>query len=359
MTNVITTIPHSRVHLEQDDVDAVAEVLRTGHIAQGLMVQSLERELAQFVGVRGGVAVSSGTVALELAMRAVGVGPGDEVIMPSFVCAAPWLAAKRIGAIPILVDIKLDAYALDPAHVEQALSTRTKTIIVPHLFGFPAHLTALENFDVPIIEDCAQTLGAMENGRQVGTVGTMAVCSLYATKLLCAGEGGMILSNHQNLLSRALGIRQYDEMEHLNAAAGNYKMTDMQAALGLAQLAKLKGFLNRRSEIAGYYRSRLQGKSIELPSIVPGRTHVYFRFVVRLPYLKGKDDVLAHLMARLENRGIQCRRPIFRPLHRYLGETDFPKSDEAYHTALSLPIYPSLTDEEVEYTATVLCEEIA
>ena len=173
----------------------------------------------------------------------------------------------------------------------------------------------------------------------------MTICSLYATKLLCAAEGGVIVSNHQDLLSRALALRQYDEMEALNPLAGNYKMTDVHGGSWPGTIREAQKLSQSSVGNRGLLSQPSSGEEYRAPrQLSRGRTHVYFRFVVRLPYLKGKDDVLSHLMARLESRGVQCRRPIFRPLHQYLELPEFPISDEAYHTALSLPLYPSLTD---------------
>ena len=144
-------------------------------------------------------------------LRTLGIGPGDEVILPSYVCAAPFLAIQRVGAMPRLVDINLDTFNIDPAAARQAPTAKTKALIFPHLFGLPADLTALERLGIPIIEDCAQTIGATERTRPVGSVGLLTVCSFYATKLLCAGEGGMVLSRDESLLERARRFREYDE----------------------------------------------------------------------------------------------------------------------------------------------------
>ena len=246
-------------------MQAIATVVRSGQLCLGACVQQFERGMAAFVGVSGGVAVSSGTAALELALRALGVGPGDEVILPSYVCAAPWLATVRVGAEPRVVDIDPTTYAIDPGRASKLLSARTKAIIVPHPFGLPADLTKLQTLGIPLIEDCAQTLGATEAGRPVGSVGVMAICSFYATKLLCVGEGGMVLSQDSALLEKCRALRDYDEAPSLDAAAYNYKMTDVQAALGLSQLARFRSFLDRRATIASAYQAALARTGLVLP----------------------------------------------------------------------------------------------
>lgn len=350
-------IAHSRPTLGAQDARAVAQAVRSGWLAQGARVEAFERKMAAFVGVRGGVAVHSGTAALELALLALGVTRGDEVILPSYVCAAPWLAVRRAGATPKLVDIEPDSYAIDPIQAKKALSKRTRAIIVPHLFGLPADLTRLQALHVPLIEDCAQTLGATEQGRRVGSVGAAAVCSFYATKLLCTGEGGMLLSRKPVILEKARVLREYDEEPLLVPDSFNRKMTDLQAALGLSQVRRLRQFLQRRKAIAAMYRKALAGADVGLPVVPTGRTHCFFRYVIRLQ--DGRHSAMEKVMARLERRGVHCRRPIFRPLHQYLKLNGFPESEEAHRTALSLPIYPSMTDRMVARVVAALREELA
>ncbi len=357
MTTLATMIPHSRPSIEGADLQAAADVLRSRHLAHGAAVEQFERGMAAYLGVAGGVAVNSGTVALEVALRVLGIGPGDEVILPSYVCAAPWLAVQRVGALARLADIELESLNLDPASVRGLMTARTKAIIVPHLFGLPADLRALEQFGVPLIEDCAQTLGAMEQGRAVGSVGLLTVCSFYATKLICAGEGGMVLSNDPALLERARGLREYDGAPSLIPAATNLKLTDLQAAIGVAQLERVASFLERRLELARIYHAALEGAGVVRPIPPDGRSHIYYRFVVRVPDCKEQADALHEVIARLEGHGVQCRKPVFRSLHRYLRLDGFPASEEAERTALSIPLYPDLTDEEVAQILVALRRE--
>ena len=351
-------IPHSKPSLGTDDIRAVTDVLRSGQVAGGPAVSQFERGMAAYLGVQGGVAVSSGTVAIELAMRAMGIGHGDNVILPSYVCSAPWLAVQRVGAQARIVDIDPTTYNLDPQKVRKARTARTRAVIVPHMFGLPADLTALQSMGIPMIEDCAQTLGATEQGRAVGSVGLLTVCSFYATKLLCTGEGGMVLSNDEELLERVRALREYDQAPSLNPGSFNCKMTEMQAAMGVTQLNQLGEFLERRAALAAVYRDYLPAEIFTGPSIPSGRTHAYYRFVVRLPKgLQSPDEFTAYL-SRVAYRGLHCRKPVFRPLHRYLDLSDFPASDEADGVAISLPIYPSMTEEDVKQASQILQEEL-
>jgi dTDP-4-amino-4,6-dideoxygalactose transaminase len=354
----MTTAPliaHSRPTLVAGDARAAAAVVHSGHLAQGERVAEFERRMASFVGVQGGVAVGSGTAALELALLALGIECGDDVILPSYVCAAPWLAVVRVGATPRLVDIEPATYNIDPIRAKKAVTPRTRAIIVPHLFGLPADLTRLQALHVPLIEDCAQTLGATEQGRPVGSVGAATVCSFYATKLLCTGEGGMLLARKRSVLEKGRRLREYDEEPMLDQAAFNRKMTDVQAAVGLSQLRRLRAFLSRRVAIARVYNEALADLDAALPVVPKGRTHCFYRYVIRLRKRKALDKVIA----RLERHGVQCRRPVFRPLHQYLKLKGFPESEEAHHTALSIPIYPSMTEAMVARTVTALRKELA
>ncbi len=347
-----TSISHSKPWLGQNEIHAVTEVIQSHQIGQGWRVDAFEQSLATYLGVRGGVAVSSGTAALHLALLALGVGPGDEIIMPSYVCTAPWIATTRIGAIPKIVDIEPTTYNIDPEKVKEAITGHTRALIVPHLFGLPANVTPLKALKVPVIEDCAQTLGATYNGRAVGSLGNVTICSFYATKLLCTGEGGMVLSNNPATLEAVRALRAYDEKRTLNTRSFNFKMTDLHAALGTCQLDRLQENLERRADIAARYFLKLGHLPIELPFVPDDRTHIFYRFVLKIA--QPLDD----LLERLERKGVQGRRPVYQPIHRYLGLKGYPNSDQAFSSTLSIPIYPSLSDEEVEYIITVLCEEL-
>ncbi|GJL65079.1 MAG: aminotransferase DegT [Nitrospirales bacterium] len=346
-------IPHSKPQLGCAELAALTEVIESKQISQGPRIAAFEHAMADYVGVAGGVAVSSGTVALYLALQALGVQEDDEVIMPSYVCAAPWVAAIRLGATPIIVDIEPGTFAIDPEAVKTAITTRTRAIVVPHLFGLPADLKRLRTFGVPLVEDCAQTLGASQANVRVGTVGDVSVCSFFATKLLCAGEGGMVLSNDDAVLEKIRGFREFDERPQLSMDCFNFKMTDLQASLGMCQLTKLDSALVRRAVIANRYATELGCLPVSLPHIPQDRTHIYYRYVLSV------SQPLDDLLGRLHNRGLQCRRPIYKPLHSYVNlQGRYPVSEQAFVSSLSLPIYPSLTDKEVDWIIKVLLEEL-
>jgi dTDP-4-amino-4,6-dideoxygalactose transaminase len=334
-------IPHSRPALGEPEAKAVAEVVRGGWIAQGRQVAAFEQAIAKVTGQAQGVAVSSGTAALYLALAALGIGADDEVVIPSYVCTALWHAVRQTGAKPILVDIEPASYHPSPQAVTRVLTRRTKAVIVPHMFGLPADIVTLKNHGIPIIEDCAQTLGMTVRGTAVGGTGELAICSFYATKLLTAGEGGMVLGRDESLVGRVRAFRQYDEHEAPERAF-NYKMTDMQAALGLCQVARLESFLARRQAIASRYHEAVRQSGLTPPPAAPGLEHGYFRYVVRL------SGPVGPALDRARVLGIECRRPVDPPIHRYLGKKGFPETDAAWERALSIPLYPALTDHEVD-----------
>jgi dTDP-4-amino-4,6-dideoxygalactose transaminase len=239
------------------------------------------------------------------------------------------------------VDSEPRGFNIDPEAARRACSPRAKALIVVHSFGLPADLDALKGLGLPLIEAGAQALGALHHGRPVGSIGEAAFFSFYATKLITTGEGGMLLSSDERILSAGRDLREYDEKAD-DRARFNYKMTDLQAALGLAQLERLPGFLRRRQAIACRYQEHLQPLSLRLPPAPPDRTPVHYRYVVEGPW------PAEQYLSRLRALGVEARRPVFRPLHRYLGLTGFPRAEAAWENAVSLPLYPSLRDEEID-----------
>ena len=336
----VSLIPHSRPTLGEGDLQAVAEVLKSGLVAQGEKVAAFEQTMATMLGVKGGVATSSGTAALHLALLAFNVGEGDEVLLPTYACSALLHAVRAVRAVPRFVDSDPLTFNMDPDAARKACSPRVKALIAVHSFGLPADLDALKGLGLPLIEASAQALGALYRGRPVGSVGDAAVFSFYATKLITTGEGGMLLSNDERILAVARDLRECDQKGD-DRTRFNYKMTDLQASLGLAQLKQLPRFLERRHAIASWYQERLQALPLDLPLAPPDRVPVYYRYVV-----KGLLPADAYL-ARLQALGVEARRPVFQPLHRYLGLERFPGAEEAWEKAISLPLYPSLSDGEI------------
>ena len=342
-------IAHSRPSITEADVERVAAVVRSGQLAQGPEVAALERELAARLAVEAAAVVSSGTAALELALQALDVGPGHDVLIPSYVCDALHHAVTRCGARPVLVDADPTTLSLSAKDAEARRTPRTRAVVVAHAFGFAVDLTPFLSLGVPIIEDCAQSLGAEVGDRPAGGAGTLAVCSFYATKMVAAGEGGAVVGGAA-LIARVRDGREYDERERLSPRM-NAKLTDMQAALARSQLTRLDAFVARRRAIAARYRARLARADCRLPPDA-GRQHVYHRFVV------GLERDPATVQAGLAARGVAARRPVFRPIHRALGLEGSPEADRLWASALSIPCYPALSDSDVDEVADAVVEAL-
>ncbi len=338
MTEPLIPIPHSKPLLGAEEAQAVAAVIASGHVAEGPETAAFERELAGRMGCDHAVAVSSGTAALHLALAALGVGAGDEVIVPSFVCTALFHAVAAVGAVPVPADIDPATLNLDPADARRRLSPRTRALVLPHLFGRVADPAPFLGLGVPLVEDCAHALGARVTGRPAGSFGHAAVTSSYATKLIATGEGGAVATSSGQLAAAVRDLKQYDRRP-LDRARHNFKFTDLQAAVGRVQLRRLEAFIRRRREIAARYRSALGpplGSDGE-----PGE-RIYFRYVV-----DAGSDAEAFIR-RAGRAGIACERPVHTPLHRLMGLGGFPVTEEIWRRSVSIPIYPALTDAEVE-----------
>jgi perosamine synthetase len=206
-------IPHSRPFIDEEDAREVQRVLLSGQLAQDGEVAHFESRMASFVGVKGAVAVSSGAAALHLALMALKVGPGCEVIVPSYVCPAVVNAVLYTGATPVVADIDPGSFNLSPEDAKRRVTAKTRAVIVPHMFGLPADLDALEALGVPVVEDLALALGSRRHGRRTGGFGTLAVCSFYATKMMATGEGGMVLGSDGVLLADVRDLRAMDDKD--------------------------------------------------------------------------------------------------------------------------------------------------
>jgi len=334
-------IAHSRPTLLENDSTSLLKVLKSGHIAQGNQVAEFEESMASFLGMKGGVATSSGTSALHLSLLVLGIKEGDEVIIPSYVCSAPLNAINYVRATPVLVDINPSTFNLSVRELIKCVTKNTKAIIVPHLFGLPAEMDEILSLGIPVIEDAAQALGGNYKAKKVGSLGLLSVFSFYATKVITTGEGGMLLSNSKDLLEKIRDLSDYDKKRDYKLRY-NYKMTDIQASLGISQLNELPLFLKRRKDIACQYSSALKDSPVILPTENPDSTHIYYRYVVKVA-----GDVNNYI-GLLQKEGICCDRPVYRPLHHYLGLDNCRETDRVWNTALSIPIYPSLSDGDVE-----------
>ncbi len=326
-----------------EEAAAVAEVLETGQLTMGPKVEEFERLVAEACGTAHGVAVSSGTAALHLAVLALGIGPGDEVLVPAYTFPATANVVALAGATPVLVDVDPETMNLDPDRL--AASPRTKAVIAVHLFGRPAPLERLP--DLPLLEDAAGALGSRRQGRPCGGLGVLGCLSFHPRKIVTTGEGGAVTTNDERIAGIVKQWRnhgwqppQYGDMP---APGANYRLADILCAVGIPQLRRLEELLAARERVAAGYAERLTGLDVVLPSADAGDRHGWQAYVIQLDR---RDDALA----ALREGGIQAQIGTY-ALHRlgaYRDQGPFPGADACYERALALPFHTRLTESELD-----------
>jgi len=357
-------IPVAKPNIGGDEREAVDRVLRSGMIAQGPEVAAFEIEFAaHFVGGREVVAVNSGTSGQHLGLLAAGVGPGDEVIVPSFTFAATGNSVALTGATPVFVDIEPDYFSLDPEAVRSAITPRTKGIMPVHLYGHPFLVDEIEaiaqEYGVAIYEDAAQAHGAQWAGRPVGTIGDFAMFSLYPTKNMTSGEGGMVsCGNFEIARSVRLLRNQGMETQYANEVVGfNMRMTDIHAAIGRVQLSKIDDWTARRQRNAAYLDAGLSGLGgVQTPKVHRDAVHVYHQYTIRLD--AGERDRIRRALEDEHRIGSGVYYPIpnhrLPSLARFASGLDLIETERASREVLSLPVHPSLTEQDLERIVTAL-----
>lgn len=344
-------IPAAKPVIGDEERAAVDRVLRSGMIAQGPEVAAFEKEFAeQLVGGRACVAVSSGTSGLHLGLLAAGIGPGDEVVVPSFTFAATANSVALTGATPVFADIDPVTFNLSPAAAEAAITDRTAAIMPVHLYGHPADMTAFAELTqrrgVQLLEDAAQAHGATWQGAPVGSFGTFAMFSLYPTKNMTSGEGGMVSCATPEVVRMVQLLRnQGMERRYANEVVGfNARMTDVHAAIGRVQLGKLPAWTAKRQANAEFFGANLEG--VTVPSVADGATHVWHQYTIRV---EGDRDGFAKALADEHGIGSGVYYPIpNNELPSFGVAADLPETAKACAEVISLPVYPSLTDEQLE-----------
>jgi len=335
-------IKHSKPTINKKDVSRVAQVLSLGKLADHSQVKKFEKEVADYIGQGYGVAVNSGTNALFLALRSL-ENSGEEVIIPSYVCIALLNAINAARLKPRIIDINENDYNISLDEIKKNINKNTRAVIAPHMFGDPIkNIEQIVNLNVPVIEDCALSVGAIINGIKIGNFSDLSVFSFYANKVLTTGHGGMILSSSEKLSDKLRDFMKYDNRREYKESF-NFRMTDFQAALGRSQLLRLDDFIIRRREIAREYNNSFKNqKNIRVPS--RPEESIFFRYILEV------NDV-DKFIETISEKGISCAKPIFKPLHHYfnLDKTQFPNTERAYNHSFSIPIYPALKDEEVNY----------
>ena len=346
----LTVIPAARPSIGDEERAAVDRVLASGLIAQGPEVAAFEEEFSEFVGSRLCVAVNSGTSALHMALLALGVGSGDEVIVPSFSFAATANAVCLTGAKPVFADIEHDTFCLSATALEGLVTPHTKAVMPVHLYGHPADMPALldcaRRHGLMVVEDAAQAHAAALHGQAVGSFGDAAAFSFYPTKNMTSGEGGMVVTSVPDTARTVRLLRnQGMERRYENEIVGfNVRMTDVHAAIGRVQLAKLGAWTTRRQAIARMYDENLH--SVVVPPVASGARHVYHQYTIRVA-----EDRDGFAEALLSEHGVATGVYYPTPIHRLRSfdvECDLPETERAAQEVLSLPVYPTLSDEDVE-----------
>jgi len=342
--------------LRDEALRRVDGILASGNYILGPWVKKLEEKIATLCGTKHAIACASGTDALILSLKALGVGPGDEVVVPTFTFFASAGAVSHIGGRPVFTDIQTDTYNIDPASLEKAITPRTKAIMPVHLFGQAADMGAVLEIagsrSIPIVEDAAQSLGAKWQGRPAGSIGQVGCFSFYPTKNLGGyGDGGMITTNDDALADRLRILRVHGaKPKYFHAIVGmNSRLDEIQAALLDLKLDYLPAWTEARRANAAYYNEALAGSAFRTPVTRDGNYHVFNQYTIAAP---AREAVIEHL------KGAGVGTGIYYPLSLHLQgcfqnlgyrEGRFPISENAHKTALSLPVYPELKPEEREH----------
>lgn len=350
----------------KEEEDAVKEVLDSGILSSGPKTRAFEKEYAKYIGVEHAIAVTNGTVALDVALKSLKIGSGDEVITSAFSFVASGNCILFQNAKPIFADINPKTFNIDPSDVAEKITTKTKAIIPIHMFGQPADMIALKEIAeakrIALVEDAAQAHGAEINGQKSGSIGTIGCFSFYATKNMTSGEGGMVTTNNQKLAETARRLIDHGQSRkyHHDTLGYNYRMTEFCAAVGSVQLRKLDAFNKKRNENAALLSNgicKLTG--LTAPFVSKGVKHVFHQYVLRVEdsCRLDRDELADHLPKHGVGVAVHYPVPIYRqPLYEKLGYggTASPNTEEACRRVLSLPVHPLVDNKDIQYMLGVL-----
>lgn len=361
-------IPINRPIMGEEEKRAALSVIESGMLTDasfegGKMVRELEAKMRRQLGAKHVVAVNSGTAALHCSMLALGVKKGDEVVLPSFTFVSTANVVLACGGRPIFVDNK-DDYNIDPAALKKAITRRTKAVIPVHLYGYPADMQEVrevaERRSLAVVEDAAESLGAEYRGKQTGTLSDAGCFSLYSTKVVTAAEGGAISTDDDDFAEKVRLIRNHGMVRGYDSRSlgFNYRLTEIAAAIGSAQMDKLQGFIGARRRNAAYLSDRFGSvKGARFTQNASDRSHVYYLYTLYLK--KNRDKVLERLKARGIGAAVYFRMPVHKtPLYAGsgYGRLRLKRAEAASKHVLSLPVHPALREEEVERVATAFVE---
>lgn len=352
-------IPIARPIIGQEEIKAVEEVLKSGMLAQGEAVKSFEDEFAAYLGVKNAIAVNNGTVALDLAIKALDLEPGSEIITPAFTFIATANCALYQGLRPVFADVDEKTFNIDPDDMQERITPRTKAVIGVHLYGQPFQISAVQEIcqdrSIALVEDCAQAHGAEWKGKKVGSFGT-GCFSFYPTKNMTTGEGGMITTDDDALAARLRLLRSHGDSGKYNhiSLGYNYRMMNLQGALGLVQLRRLEEFTARRIANAGYLNDQIKATGISTPFQMDGVRHVYHQYVVRVEdeLHASRERLMEYLQAKGVGSAVHYPKAVYQqPFYKDLGYTDVscPVAEDVSRRVMSLPVHPALSAEELQY----------
>lgn len=360
-------IPIAKPQIDKEEKQAVISALDSGFLAQGPRVEEFEKDFASFVGTKYAVATSSGTTALYIALLALGIGPGDEVITSPFTFIASANSILYTGAKPVFVDIKEDDFNIDPLKIEEKITNKTKAIMPIHLYGQPADMEKIleiaQKHNLFIIEDACQAHGAKYKEKMAGSLGDVGCFSFYPTKNMTTGEGGIITTNDQEVCEKAQMLRAHGSKERYyhDILGFNFRMTDIGASIGIEQLKKLPLFNKKRQENAQKLKEGLKNiKGIITPQEIRGKEHVFHQYTIRVTseYKTSRDNFAKALEEKGIGTGIHYPLPIHKQeLYINLGYKDpLPVSEKMAQEVISLPCHPSVTKEDISYITQTIRE---
>lgn len=361
-------IPITDLSFEGNELEYVADCIKTGWVSSlGKYVREFEERFSRYCGMKYGITTSNGTTALHLALSVLGIGPGDEVIVPTLTFVATANVVVYAGATPVFVDSEAETWNMDPARIEAKITERTKAIIPVHLYGHPADMDPIrevaERHNLYIVEDAAEAHGALYKGRRAGSLGDLSCFSFYGNKIITMGEGGIVLTDNPEWDERARQLRDHGmskEKRYWHPTIGfNYRLTNLQAALGVAQLERIDEVIAVKRRNADLYTGRLRDvPHVTLPPEASWAQNVYWMYSILIEdgYGLSRDE----LMARLKERGIDSR-PFFYPIHTMppyaTGEAgEYPIASELSRKGINLPSSATLTVEQIDQVCNAIKE---
>lgn len=341
--------------ITDEEIEAVTEVLKSGMLAQGPKVEEFQNKFAQYSDAKYGIATSSGTTALHTALVAAGVEQGDEVVTTPFTFAATSNSILYSNATPVYADIDPKTFNLNPEKIEEKITDKTKAIMPVHLYGQPADMDPIleiaEKHDLKVIEDAAQAHGSTYKGKKIGSIGDLGCFSFYPTKNMTTGEGGMVTTNDEELAEKSSMVRAHGESKRYEQSllGYNYRMTDIAASIGLVQLKNIDQINKKRNENAEYLSEGLSDvEGITTPEIAENVTHVFHQYTIRVS--KDRDAFKDFLTQKEIGTGVHYPIVLYKqPYYQNIGLTgNCPEAELAANQVISLPVHPSLTQEELD-----------